>query len=377
MSDTKHYCYICGSEITKENETDEHIILNAIGGHLHSNMVICKDCNTRMGETADARLAEDLSFFTDMLKVKKNRQNRHNQVMVDDEGHEIIVEDGGRSLALRKPYIVTDKKDGVTNIHLTVRNKKELEGLLKGMVKRGELTQEQTDEILEKAEMSEHNPVLKKQTAISTEAFPSIIKSAANFYVDRTGDTATVKPLVPYIEGQGDCKEVLYLHHFKSLPYAVDKSQVTHMIHIQGSAKTGLLYAMMEYYSIYVYMVVFDRSYNGEDIKMTYTYDVIAGQEVERQFDLPLTMNDLEDFRNQPHEQYLKYLPYIQKRADDVMAIWEKDNEEQNLHDVVEKAFGRFPEGCVLEPYMVDQIQQDIMDYFEKRIVRSFRLKEK
>ena len=57
------------------------------------------------------------------------------------------------------------------------------------------------------------------------------------------------------------------------------------------------------------------------------------------------------------------------------MAIWEKDNEEQDLHDVIEKAFGRYPEGCVLEPYMVEQIQQGIMAYFEKRIVRSFRLK--
>ena len=63
MYSAKHYCYICGKEITKENETDEHIILNAIGGHLHSYTVICKDCNTKMGETADAKLAEDFVDF--------------------------------------------------------------------------------------------------------------------------------------------------------------------------------------------------------------------------------------------------------------------------------------------------------------------------
>lgn len=76
MEEQKYYCYIFGKEITAENRTDEHIILNAIGGHLHSYTIICKDCNTRMGESADAKLAEDLSFFTDMLKVRKNRQRR-------------------------------------------------------------------------------------------------------------------------------------------------------------------------------------------------------------------------------------------------------------------------------------------------------------
>lgn len=375
MEETKYKCYICGKDIAEENRTDEHIILNAIGGHLHSYTVICKDCNTRMGETADAKLAEDLSFYTDMLKVKKNRQNNHNQVMVDDEGHEIIVDDGGRSLALRKPYVVTDTKDGVKTVHLTVRNVKELEGILKGMVKRYELTQKQADEILTKAEVTEHNPVLKTQTCISEEAFPSIIKSAANFYVDSTHDIDMVKPLVPYIEGKADCKDVLYLYHFKSLPYPENKGQVTHMIHIEGSAKTGLLYAMMEYYSIYVYMVVIDKNYSGKDINITYTYDVVAGKEEKREFSLPMTMKELEDFKNLPHEQYLSYLPYIKKRADAVMNVWERDNDQQDLHEVVEKAFSRFPEGCVLDANMMAQIQNDIMAFFEKKIVRSFKMK--
>lgn len=371
----KYYCYICGKEITEQNKSDEHIILNAIGGHLHSNTIICNDCNNRMGETADAKLAEDLSFYTDMLKVKKNRQKRHNQVMKDDDGHEFIVEDGGRSLSLRKPYLVIDKKDNAKTVHLTARNMTELGGLLNSLIRSGDLTQEQADEITAKAKVTEHNPVLSKQTCISTEAFPSIIKSAANFYVDATHDIATVKPLVPYIEGKADTKDVLYLHHFKELPYHEEKGQITHMIHIEGSKETGLLYAMMEYYSIYVYIVVIDKNYTGEHVNMTYTWDVVAGKELKRDFSLPMTMKDLDDFRNQPHEEYVKYLPYIQKRADAVMAVWERDNDQQELHDVVEKAFGQFPEGCVLTPEIVAQIKHEVMDFFEKKIISSFRLK--
>ena len=377
MAEEKYYCYICGDEITDKNRTDEHIILNALGGHLHSYTVICKGCNTKMGETADAKLAEDLSFYTDFLGVKKNRQHDHNQIMTDNEGHEIVVDGGGRNLTLRRPYVENKEKDGVREIKMAVRNKKELEGFLNGMVKRKELTQAQADEILAKAKVTEHHSPLKTRTVISEEAFPSIIKSAVNYYVDQTHDIKTVKPLVPYIEGKGDCKDVLYLHHFKTLPYPEAKGLVTHMIHIEGSAKTGLLYAMMEYYSIYVYMVVIDRNYNGLDINMTYTNDVVAGLEVDRRFTLPLTMKDLEDFRNQPHEEYVKYLPYIQKRSDAVMAVWDEKLLHEELYEVIDKAFGKFPEGCVMTPDKMAVVQRDIMEYIEKKIERSFDVKEK
>lgn len=377
MAKEKYYCYICGDEITDNNCTDEHIILNALGGHLHSYTIICKKCNNRMGESADAKLAEDLSFYTDFLGIKKNRKHEHDQIMTDEDGHEIVVKNGGKSLALRKPYVSNEEKDGVREIKMTVRNVGELGGYLKGMVKRNELTQEQADEIFAKAKVTEHRSPLSKRIFISTEAFPSIIKSAANFYVDKTHDIATVKPLVPYIEGKGDCRDVLFLHHFKSLPYPEIKGQVTHMIHIEGAAKTGLLYAMMEYYSIYVYIVVIDRNYTGNDFNMTYAYDVVAGKEVDRQFTLPMTMKNLDDFNNLPHEEYLKYLPYIQKRADAVMAIWDTRKSHDELQEVIDKAFAKFPEGCVLTPDKIAVVEKDIVEYFEKKVFGAMDLKKK
>lgn len=94
----KYYCYICDNELTEENQSDEHIILNAIGGHLHSHIVLCKKCNSELGEKADSKLAEDLSFYTDMLQVKKNRQKNHKRIMLDKDGHGVVVKDAGRCL---------------------------------------------------------------------------------------------------------------------------------------------------------------------------------------------------------------------------------------------------------------------------------------
>ncbi|HBR18177.1 MAG TPA: hypothetical protein DD725_11345 [Deltaproteobacteria bacterium] len=66
-------CYICDSEIIKEIETDEHIILNACGGRLKSKKIMCAKCNTEYGSEMDAELASQLNFYSNALNVKRHR----------------------------------------------------------------------------------------------------------------------------------------------------------------------------------------------------------------------------------------------------------------------------------------------------------------
>lgn len=367
MESGKYYCYICGSELTEENQSDEHIILNAIGGHLHSHTILCKKCNNDLGEKADSRLAEDLSFYTDMLQVRKNRQNPHKQIMMDKDGHEVVVKDAGRHLELRKPSIKKEKNGKGTHVNITARNTKELSGLLRRLVKEGTVSQEDADKISSKAEIKKHKPVLTKRTVISEEAFPSIIKSAVNYYMDSYHDLNTIKQLIPYIKGEKDAKEVLFLHHFKDLPYITNSKEVTHMIHLEGHKETKLLYAMMEYFSIYIYVVVLDLNYQGNEINKTYTYDVVDGKEIERNFSLRLTLKDLNDFQNLPHEEYLKYLPCIKNRADNVMKIWEQRNDSDAINSIINEVFGKNPEGTLMTEEMINELSEKFSLYIVEK----------
>lgn len=147
MDEIKYYCYICDEELTDTNNSDEHIILNAIGGHLHSNKLLCKRCNNTLGDTADAKLAEDLSFYTDMLKVKKVRKNPHKQIMLDDEGREVAVYNAGEKIELRRPYVDKEENPGNISIHITARNEKELKGILNGLIREGTISQEEADKL--------------------------------------------------------------------------------------------------------------------------------------------------------------------------------------------------------------------------------------
>ena len=374
MAEINYYCYICGKKITEENKSDEHIILNAIGGQLHSYTILCKDCNSKMGDHADAQLAKDLSFYSHMLQVKRNRKQAPDIVMKDKEDNDIIVKEAGKNLELRHSSKTITQDGDKKEIRITAKNLKEMNAILKGMVKKGVLTEEQVDKIIEPAHVQKEKPILHTRTYISQEAFPSIIKSAVDYYVNQTHDIATVHHLIPYIKGEKDCKEVLYLHHFKTLPYPENKDEVTHMIHIEGSKETKLLYAMMEYYSIYVYIVILDDNYEGEYYNMTYTYDVVGNREVSRDFKLTLTLKDLQNFRDLPHEEYVKYLPYIQERANKVLGNWQKRSDEAELHDVINEFFSKIPEGKMLDEKDISSISESISKYFVDKIINSQKL---
>jgi len=71
-------CYVCEVEITSENETEEHILLNAIGGKLKSKKLICKSCNSEFGSEIDDTLARQLNPIANLLDIKRDRGNPQN-----------------------------------------------------------------------------------------------------------------------------------------------------------------------------------------------------------------------------------------------------------------------------------------------------------
>lgn len=97
-------CYMCGKPLESNQISDEHIILNGFGGRLRSKNLLCKECNSLLGEKSDSVLSESLYFFTDMLQVKKDRDNHHTLALKDEDRYEVVVAEGEVSLKLRRPY---------------------------------------------------------------------------------------------------------------------------------------------------------------------------------------------------------------------------------------------------------------------------------
>lgn len=65
-------CYMCPVELTEENSSKEHIILNAMGGRLKPKDLLCKTCNSKIGHDADSELAKQFEFLSAYLQVKRD-----------------------------------------------------------------------------------------------------------------------------------------------------------------------------------------------------------------------------------------------------------------------------------------------------------------
>lgn len=60
------YCYVCGCQLNKFNETEEHIIQYSIGGVLKSKQLLCKQCNSMLGHDIDDELAKQFNCFANI-----------------------------------------------------------------------------------------------------------------------------------------------------------------------------------------------------------------------------------------------------------------------------------------------------------------------
>src|SRR5882724_1838570 len=86
-------CILCEDPLTSANETAEHAIPYALGGGLTTTRATCVTCNSKSGDTIDAKLVSMLQPFAVQLNVTRDRGS-HPAIPVRDATT-------GRKVALR------------------------------------------------------------------------------------------------------------------------------------------------------------------------------------------------------------------------------------------------------------------------------------
>lgn len=365
---TMKICYNCNTPLTESNITEEHIILNAIGGKLKSKELICRRCNSEFGDSSDKALAKALQPFSTLLDINRNRGSNPSFIMRDQENKEFRIGGPGSTPILHHPYIDVKNEGDKKSVRMTVKNIDELEKILQGKIKSGELNQAQVDIIIEKArkQINEHHPELNFTVSIPQEAFPSIIKSAVNYYIFLTDDNARIKPMIPYVKGEKDPTDILCIITPEILPYVEDSKHITHMLHIEGSSRTGLLYCMLEYFSVYHYLVQISDSYEGPDINDTYCYDVISDRTIQRNFSWEI---DKAEFNNQ-REQFYHNPCYtaVTKRFERLMSHYRDKDRKACIENIIQDVFGQHPGESVFTPQICNELTERLID----KLIRPF-----
>lgn len=73
-----NYCYLCGNELTNENDHAEHIFQQAIGGTLAVKGILCKDCGNTLGKDIDVNFTKIFVNYTSRLPINFDRKSENN-----------------------------------------------------------------------------------------------------------------------------------------------------------------------------------------------------------------------------------------------------------------------------------------------------------
>lgn len=194
-------CFICNETLTEINASDEHIILNSLGGHLHSKNLLCKKCNSKLGNQTDAALAETLKFAASQLNVKRCRGE--NQIIRTNEKEKYDLAPGYKPV-LKQPETKVDKlADGKVEIKINARNTQETRKILKSLQKQYPALD--IEKAMMKAQRTQTfcgSPIRVTLPFYGKRIFPSIAKTAVEFYLLRGGNREEIKHLIPWLQGK-------------------------------------------------------------------------------------------------------------------------------------------------------------------------------
>ncbi|MCG6154152.1 HNH endonuclease [Leptospira bandrabouensis] len=315
-------CYICNNEINERNQSKEHILPNSIGGRLKSLDLLCRTCNSDFGAKSDAELARQLNFICNVLNIERE-QGEPQPIIVENKktGEKFKVTSDGQ-YQLKDPKVIQELNGEQVNINIEARTIKEAKQILISLKKK--YPKLNVDELLDKAiniEKEFIEPIQAELIVGGKEIFLSILKTALNYYIYKTKKIEAVKKAIEQLkENNSNLVEPIILENFL---YDVEESEINHSIFLHGNQKEKKLYAIIEHFNIYHYIVKLSDEYYDEDISLLYVYDTISKIEIPKK----IKFNYLPSFIFQyTYSNSDPLFHILQGRVDRIMKIAEKRN---------------------------------------------------
>jgi hypothetical protein len=268
-------CYVCGPSSPREAWSAEHVIPNALGGRWKARGLLCRQCNQVLGHTIDAALSKELGAWMNLLSLSRERGDVPNET-VSLEARGNFVRGADATLGMKDPVVHEECDGDEVSISIKARSIEEARRLVKGF-KRKYGDKVDVDawmaSITQTVEYVSTETTYKAQSVGSHETFRAVAKIAANAYLAWDGSRDEVSDAAAYI--RGDTEAHLVRWYFETDPVQDRKpNSVTHVIALRGDPCTGTLWAYVELFRAYRFVVQLCRSYEGARLEKDYVYDL-------------------------------------------------------------------------------------------------------
>ncbi len=368
-------CYICEQEIISGNTYDEHIVLNSIGGKLHSKDLICRKCSPQF-DAIDSYLSKQLNPLANMLNIKRDRGNPQPiQAEIVETGKKIYLEPGGQPVLVEPTIEISEDR-----IHISARHRKQMRQILQGLRKNyPELID--VESLLEKA--IKEGDYLDSQVCFPTpiggsETFRAVCKMAMNFYMFGGGNRDFIAHLIPYLTNGSKYD---YVWHFypedENLSDKLKDGQIIHSLYIRGNQKEKVLYSFIEFFSTFRFIVLLCNEYTGEEFRSTYSFDVLERVETERNIHLDISKEEILSILGE------KVVPveHLKEKLDNIykFAKQKQDYAHMNLlaTQSVANCLGGLPEGTIFTEKLMRELIEDFSGKMARFMHHSFYREEK
>ncbi|MCM3216747.1 HNH endonuclease [Niallia taxi] len=290
------YCYDCGDVITTENETEEHILLNAIGGKLYSKKIICIECNSKFGSNIDDTLAAQLNPISNLLNIKRDRGVPPN-IKGRYKNRDILIEPGGR-IKLFRPYLEKDENSFRIETSTEAQARKVLKGL-----KRNNPEIDIEEQLKNATKSKKYLEAVKVDMEFGgEETRRAICKMALNFYLLNEGSPEDIQHLIPYIKGCEDDAEIFFYYPHTETFYK-DEKEILHTLILVGEPQHKHLYVYIELFNEFKMIIFINKNYQGQPIYSSYHYNVVTNEVVEFEEMVKIPFQQLKKYKSKNLDQ--------------------------------------------------------------------------
>lgn len=359
-------CYLCDDLFTEKNRSKEHIFLNAIGEHLKPSDLLCKTCNSKLGETADAELAKQLTFLSSFLQIKRDKgENQPIKGGESKDGTKYNLIDGSKPMP-SNPIFERSEDNGNINISVTARSEEEMMNMLKGLKK--EFPQLDLENIKKHFQYKEEyldEPLSFRTTIGGDLAFRSLVKTTVNFYVFRVREKTQVEHLFEYLKNKEELK-ICKHYNVNKIKYKKEPGEVIHLINLIGNKREKTLFCHIELFSTYSFVIMLSDNYQGKNINENYAFNVFTGKEVKKTVQFKFTKPEFEKLTGFTTNDFSA----VKLKLNRVMNIGNKIHVQNEISRIssraVDKVFNKHKNEPVFTPEMADDLSKEVAEAYVK-----------
>ena len=292
-------CCLCGTRISVENDSEEHVILNAIGGRKVFRGVVCRKCNETAGTTWDAELAHQLNPLCLFFRISRQRGAIPRRVFETSGKGPVAVTETGLELA--KPEILETTRDGKQFLSVRARNAQQARIVLEGL-KRKRYPTLDVEATLAHAIAAQRDEYLddfvNMQISIGgLVSGRSFVKSAFVLAAASGVPPETMKEGRKYLRGDNTpCFD--YINRLDDPILNRPTDTIFHCVAVQ--AVNGMLLGYLELFSIYRILICLSKHYDGPVVNGVVAVNPLDGTILDLQIGLNLSLLEVEEIFKDP-----------------------------------------------------------------------------